>query len=369
MTKSVAVLYKQSKTGKTQSWEIQVEDNKYRSISGEVGGKLTVGAWTICDGKNIGRANETTPEEQALAEAEAKATKKCDGGYGLSSITKNTAKFFEPMLAKEWKDLKDKLVYPVYVQPKLDGMRCIITKDGMTSRNGKAIVSAPHIFEALNKFFEQYPDMILDGELYNHSLKADFNKIMSLAKKTKPTADELVESEKMIEYHCYDMFFVNEPKAMFTHRTECIKSIVDGGKYLKKVPTLSAFDEKEVDKLHAAFCEAGYEGSIIRTIHSVYENKRSKFLLKRKDFMDSEYTILDVIEGVGGRTGTAGSMVFKNKDGREFNSNIKGDFEYLAELWNDRKNLIGKLATIKYFNLTPDNVPRFPFVIAIRDYE
>ena len=100
-----------------------------------------------------------------------------------------------------------------------------------------------------------------------------------------------------------------------------------------------------------------------------YENKRSSTLLKRKDFIDEEYTMLGYEEGKGNRSGTIKHLKFKNKDGKEFNSNVKGTFEYLTELLEQADELIGKQATIKYFNLTPDGVPRFPYVIAIRDYE
>ena len=100
-----------------------------------------------------------------------------------------------------------------------------------------------------------------------------------------------------------------------------------------------------------------------------YENKRSPRLLKRKEFIDEEYTILGYEEGEGNRTGTIKHFKFKNKEGREFSSNVKGTFEYLTKLLKTADTLIGKEATIKYFNLTPDGVPRFPYVIAIRDYE
>ena len=85
--------------------------------------------------------------------------------------------------------------------------------------------------------------------------------------------------------------------------------------------------------------------------------------------MDEEFKIVDIVEGIGNRSGTAGFMSFLNKDGIPFKSNIKGSFEYLGELLKNKKALIGKLATIKYFNLTPDGIPRFPFVTSIRDYE
>jgi DNA ligase 1 len=106
----------------------------------------------------------------------------------------------------------------------------------------------------------------------------------------------------------------------------------------------------------------GYEGQMLRT-GGLYENKRSKYLLKHKSFVDEEYTILDICEGEGNRTGTCGYMVFNTKDGKRFKSNVKGTFAETAEMLKNKDFLIGKEATIKYFNLTPDGIPRFPYVI------
>jgi ATP-dependent DNA ligase len=115
--------------------------------------------------------------------------------------------------------------------------------------------------------------------------------------------------------------------------------------------------------------EEGYEGQMTRT-NSNYENKRSKTLLKRKEFSDDEFEILAVNEGTGKLAGRVGNMLFKSKSGHEFNSTVNGTQEYLDELWLQRDELIGKFATIKYFNLTPDTeIPRFPKVISIRDFE
>ena len=114
--------------------------------------------------------------------------------------------------------------------------------------------------------------------------------------------------------------------------------------------------------------ETGYEGQMVR-LDSIYENKRSKSLLKRKEFRDEEFQILDVIEGDGNKSGMAASMLLCNDRDQKFNSNIKGDRTYLRELLKNKDSLIGKRATVKYFNLTPDGIPRFPYVIAIRDYE
>ena len=89
--------------------------------------------------------------------------------------------------------------------------------------------------------------------------------------------------------------------------------------------------------------------------------------MKIKEFVDREYEILGVGEGVGNRKGTVGFMSFKTDEGISFNSNVKGNFDYLREVWGNKDSLIGKLATIKYFNLSNDMVPRFPYVINIRD--
>jgi len=134
------------------------------------------------------------------------------------------------------------------------------------------------------------------------------------------------------------------------------------------VQTTDVEDMTQLDELYEDYLEEGFEGQMVR-IDGAYENKRSSLLLKRKEFIDEEYTILGYEEGEGNRTGTLKHLKFKNKTGKEFNSNIKGSFKYLSGLFNDADNLIGKEATIKYFNLTPDGVPRFPYVTAIRDYE
>ena len=92
-------------------------------------------------------------------------------------------------------------------------------------------------------------------------------------------------------------------------------------------------------------------------------------MLKRKEFIDEEFEVIDIEEGSGNRTGTVKHLVCKNKDGKIFNSNVKGNFDYLEEILKNKKDYIGKLATIKFFQYTPDGVPRFPYAIGFRDYE
>jgi DNA ligase-1 len=359
-------IYKKTKTGATQEWTIEVSDNKYRTHSGQCGGIITTNSWTIVYGKNEGKTNGTTDNEQALKEAIAKRTKKLESGYFENIKHINKTQYFEPMLATKWEDSKDKITYPIFSQPKLDGIRCIVTKDGMFSRNGKPIISAPHIRESLSEVFDVYPELILDGELYADKFANDFNKIVSLVKKTKPTDTDLKESEKNIQYWIYD---IPSEDQNFGERCYALDKLFDDYLYEFEqhcvlVETADCNNENDVMELYGFYVEAGFEGQMLR-LDKKYENKRSKSLMKHKSFIDEEYTILDIVEGEGNRTGTAGYMVFETENGDRFKSNVKGTWEETAEMLKNKKKLIGKQATIKYFNLTPAGIPRFPYVTNI----
>ena len=211
---------------------------------------------------------------------------------------------------------------------------------------------------------------MLDGELYCDKLNNDFNKICSLVKKTKPTDEDLKESANTIEYWIYDApkIGIYSENDLFSERMNLANNLLKNIDKIKMVETKTCSNVVALNVLYEEYLEAGYEGQMVR-VNTSYENKRSKYLLKRKEFIDEEYVIFNIVEGVGNRAGTAGFMEFHNKNGKLFKCNIKGTFEYLAQILKDKNNLIGKKATVKYFNLTPDQKPRFGYVISIRDYE
>ena len=358
-------LYQRAANQKVNTFQVETQGNLYRTITGFEDGIKTKSAWTECFGKNIGKANETSDVEQARKEAEALHRKKLELGFFENINDIDSSTLFKPMLAVDYNDYKDKIKYPIYVQPKLDGIRCIVRKDGMWSRNGKAIISAPHIFENIKHLFDEDPNLIVDGELYIHSNNNDFNTICSLVKKTKPTENDLAESARLIEYWVYDVPSHDGP---FDRRKVSLYKF-HGIDKVKMVFTTIINDEEKLKEQYGNYMSQGFEGLMIRVGKGEYENKRSKNLLKYKEFHDSEYTILEVHEGKGRLQGKVGQMLFKNKDGKEFYSTVNGTEEYLTELWEQKDQLIGQQATIKYFELTVDNVPRFPKVISIRNYE
>jgi DNA ligase-1 len=319
-------LMKRRSDGRIQEWSIEVLADAFRVTSGEQNGKQIVNNWTYCKGKNTGKSNETTDEIQAMAEAQAKWNKKLKGEYSTSLDSVDSIGFHKAMLAKVWGDYENDIAFPLYTQPKLDGIRCIADKNGLKTRTGKEITAVPHIKESLESFFEKFPDAVLDGELYCDKFDNDFNAICSIVRKSKLTEEDK-ETAKIIEYHVYDT--INEN--VFSERNKFVAQNCENINYVEVVETQLVGSKSELD--------------------------------------DSEYTILGYKEGIGNRAGTIGHFVFETENSISFHSNVKGSREYISDLLKQGDSLIGKTATIKYFNLTPNGVPRFPYVIAIRDYE
>jgi len=362
-------LYARSSKGAILEWSIEVADSFqcYRTVHGQVNGKLQISKWFTVKAMNVGRANERSVMEQVIAEATSKWNKKKATGYYESMGDIDTLSYIEPMLADDWKARQDKITFPVYCQPKLDGMRAIITREGAKSRNGKPWNTIPHILKSLEPVFDKYPDLVLDGELYNHEYKDDFNAISSLVKKTKPTEEDLIESAGKVEFWWYD---IADAASDFENRYERLTEITYefqlAHKKILKVDTIFATSKEKLDAAYENWLNEGYEGQMVR-VNASYAFKRSSNLLKRKEFITKEYKIIHIGEGNGNKSGMAGYMILEREDGVQFNSNIKGNRAFLTELLKTANQYIGKYAICKFFNLTPDGIPRFPYVIGFRD--
>jgi len=369
----MTTLYKRNKNNnKIQVWSIEVhKDGKYRTSEGYQDGKITTNDWTVCSPKNVGKKSETSAYEQALSEAQSKIVKKQENAY--TENIKNidvVDMYFEPMLAAKYESYNE----PVISQPKLDGIRNVTKASGSFTRQGKPQLAIPHIFESLKPLFESYPDLVIDGELYNHDLRDDFNQITSIARKQKPDALDLANSRKMIQFHVYDVCFLDMPNASLEYRIAFIEDVIAQYEFIVVVDTQIADSQERLDELYAEYMLQGFEGQMIRKIGSSYENKRSKNLLKRKQFIDEEFEIVDINEGVGNWSGKAKTIMFKKTDGTTFSGGVKGNMTYCTELLKNKDQHIGKQATVRFQEYTKDengneNVPRFGVMYGIRDYE
>ena len=344
-------LYKFDTKKKLRVWYMEIDGDRYRTIAGLDGGSLVESEWTVAEPTNVGRANERSAEQQAQFEVEAAYTHKLTREYHTTpEAAKGGAHFFKPMLAKEYK--ADKFT-PGYAQPKLDGVRCIATAEGLFSRQGKPIVSCPHIEEALRPVFANHAALVLDGELYNHALKDNFNELISLIRKTKLNDEQFAATRAHVQYHVYD---VPSMAAAFKVRDRFARNL-PASKCVRPVDTHNVESVETFDRLPAG-SSAPQEAHPPCRAAPHCEQKRSKALLKRKDFMDDEFEVVAIEEGKGNWSGLAKRVVCKLPDGRTFGAGIRGTQERAKQLLMEAH----KVVTVRYFALTPDGIPRFPVV-------
>ena len=272
---------------------------------------------------------------------------------------------------------------PTYIQPKLDGVRCVIQAEGLMpyhdsnpvshgfvvkaySRTGKEWKNIEHILDELHPFFAKNRNVILDGELYNHDLRDNFEKIISLVRKTKPTDEDRLEASKLTQFHCYDIIDEELP---FDQRIEFVtESLMLLGDSIYIVDTEMVFREDDAKVYHARNLDKGYEGSIVRT-NDTYACKRSHNLRKFKDFHDAEATLTGWVEGKGKRIGTIGKFTAVDSEGNEFGMPVMDKFKFLQDNFKKMQGYVGKTATFTYFERTKANSYRHPLFKCIRNYE
>lgn len=357
----MVTLYKKDSSNKIRILNLWAEGAIFKRESGIIDGKL-VPESTLCKGKNIGKSNETTPEEQAISDMNSKITEKLKKGeyFKTKKEAEESGEVILPMLAQDYKKFSKKIDWKkdVFVQPKFDGMRCFaIVKNGevkLISRENTDIIvqhsgSMNHLLPELGKL----ADGIYDGELYAHGYT--FQENMKLIKKYRKG-----ESEN-VKLYCYD--FVS-PLTYWKRRNYIIiaNKITDA---IQLVETQSILGEKDLNVYHSKFLEEGYEGTIIRHSDEGYElNKRSYNLLKYKDFIDIALKIVDVIP-MEARP-KQGKVVCEMPDGRTFPANLKFSHAVREEMLLNKEDYIGQTGEIRFFEYTDSGLPRFPVCVGFR---
>jgi len=283
----------------------------------------------------------------------------------------------KPMLAYPVSDKPIDYGNKISIQPKLDGVRCVIQYEKHInksenrvvaySRTGKEWKNIYHILYDLVPFFEKHPNVILDGELYNHDLRDNFEKIISLVRKTKPTDQDRLDARELTQFHCYDII---DETLTFEERNYFIIKQVPTSYCVKHLKTFGVSGESGARAHHKTNLLMGYEGSIVRT-NDTYQCKRSHNLRKFKDFSDAEATIVGFVEGKGKRKGTLGKFIMEDSDGNMFGCPPGKGYNYkdLSNLLHRAPHYIGATATFTYFERTKANSYRHPLFKAIRDYE
>ena len=376
----IPTIYGVEKNGKIKVWTARIhrdELNGYATAEieyGQLDGKKQTTTREYTEGKNLGKKNETTPLQQCLSETRRKWQDKMEKeGYSLvipnseTETETGTNKVF-PMLAHTYeptttKNKKNGIVFPCYVQPKLDGLRCICYlncgKVVAQSRTGAYFESVEHICAELRPVFIQNPSLILDGELYTADMP--FEELAGLIKRKTSNAADV----QRIKYHIYDIVVDGVP---YSERHDRIVQILNGTKcHLEVVDTRLIHTLGEFRQAFGEYVASGYEGIMLRNADGMYcQNYRSHDLQKYKEFVESEYPIVGFKEAAGRDAGTV-VWVCATAEEREFSVRPRGTQEQRRQWFQDGHKYLGKLLTVIYQELSELNVPRFPVGKAIRD--
>jgi len=369
-------LYGATKTDANYEWTVTVEQSEETNKKGQsigkihitrglLDGKKTTTTTVIKVGKNIGKVNETTPVEQAISEAESKRNKKLDDGYALS-IEESRSKFdvqLKPMLAQSYDKHATKITYPCYVQPKLDGIRCLARRKGesitLLSRQGKVLDLVPHINEALLRILED--GECADGELYVHGW--EFQRVISAIKKTS-------EDTPLIEYHIYDFPDMKNKDTPFYKRFRGTRKrqIVESNSKVQCVDTRLVHNIEELFQYEEQAVSKNYEGIMARNGEGLYLfGYRSYDLQKVKRFEDAEFKIVAVTDGISIEENCA-IFTCLTEDGQEFSVRPIGTHDERKMMFENKDTYLGCWLTVKFQGRSNENVPRFPVGLRIREH-
>ena len=370
MNKTYDTIYSKDSKGNIRVWFMEQSDSRYRTTAGLLDGERVTSEWSHAECKNAGKSNGTSAIEQATAEIEAKYKKQLKTGYHQNMEHVDLIQYVEPMLAEKYKEQQKKVNFAEQnwgMQCKFNGNRCVATKEGLFTRKGEKYVSVPHIENALDPFFVQYPDAVLDGELFNNDLRQQLNEITKIIRKTKHIeASDFAKSEQLVKFYIYDGYNFSTGKAGFlgadsdySKRKNWIdNNVIPISAYLVGVGTELVKSEDHMNKLFQKLLSDQQEGGILRRMDAPYEHKRSKSLLKVKSEDDDDGIIQNITDGDGNWKGAATNVTLKWKD-KTFDAVFKGSYETRVEILKSKTDWIGKKVTFLYMGLTGLGTPQY----------
>lgn len=347
--------------GKIRIWMCWAEGSEVIVSHGLKDGKFTAKRYTA-EAKNVGRANETTPEQQALLEVEAKVVKQLKSGYFRTEEEAKNYVPFTPMKAQNYKDFAHKVVYPCYMQKKLNGQRLMIDKNGIAwSKQGEPLELPDHWVGVREMAIamggldgEVYAGLVSDGGLSLQDIISAFRKKN--------------ENTHKLKFYVYDIPDEKWDQITRTAKLEMFETL-SKSENVVIVSSECVESEYEAGILYNEWVEAGYEGAVYRMFDGLYEfGKRSYFLIKRKPRLDAEakvigYTldknnepVFDVVAVNGEQTDAQFKLKMKIPEkGTNYRRKENAD------------SLIGQHITYEYEELSDENVPLKPVGIAPRD--
>jgi len=347
-------LYAKNKNGVWKEWKISVKtENNIPTIEiqhGQLGGKLITETQAITKEKR----GYDTLWDQAVFTAQSKWNHKHNRENYRPTMDEETSTKISPMLAKTFENGRH-LKFPLYIQPKIDGLRCLASIGGLYSRTGCPFLGLLSIRNDLKKYFEKNEGCVVDGELYSDEMP--FEELSGYCRRHKT-----IPSGKKVVFHVFDV--ITPDDMGFEDRLSFFPKETEN---IRLVPTREIEGQGEIEPNLKQFIKNGYEGIILRNKNGAYRvGHRSWDLQKYKLFQEDEFIITGFTEGTGREKGLV-IWECQTKEGKTFHVRPEGEHETRKEMFKKAGSCIGKKLTVVFQEYTKDQIPRFPVAKAIRE--
>lgn len=350
----MTTLYKTNKNKSIQQWSITVDGPVFTCTYGQLGGKLQSQS-TTCTPRNIGRSNETTPEQQAQLEADALIAKKLKSGYSYDQSGPVTVQL--PMKVKSYQDQLHNVKFPCISTPKLNGVNAIFKRvdDTLTiySRGGEVYPTVPHLEQLVHKAMDLFKSDELNGELYIHG--EHLQDIQSAVKKPKELSQKL----------SFCIFDIADSKDLFFTRATLMSNIsnfrIDSHPAVWAIANHICNSHEDIESHYNQCMASNLEGTVIKNFDGLYQhNVRSSDQFKYKKAQSKEFLITSF------ELDKNDLPVFVLQcDAGTFKAKPKGTKDFWAQF--NPADYIDHWATVEFETYSRDGIPLKPIFISLRD--
>lgn len=349
-------LFKKTKTGAIQQWSVFAENEVITVEQGQVNGKFQQYK-TVCEGKNLGRSNETSPSEQAILEAESKHAKQIKSGYVEDPSGEVVINL--PMKVSVYQGKEHKIEDEFYISPKLNGVNgTYLRVDGelfLKSRGGEDYPVIPHHRQEVLTLMGLIGTDEINGEVYKHG--EHLQDIQSATKKHNDLTPQL-------QFWIFDL--PEFSKETYQERAKILSDAFDSSDcfdFIRMVPIIKSKDKEEIQKTHDFCVKQGYEGLIIRNPGGMYRhNVRSSEVFKLKEQLDAEFKC------IGYKVDKNGHPVLEliTSNGEHFWAKPEGDAKRKENILDNISDWVGSWVKVRYEQLSKLGKPQKPIAECLR---
>ena len=353
---TLPTLFKKAKTGAIVYCRITTDGSKITVETGQVGTENPVFHETICEIKNVGKANESTAEEQADTEALAKHVKKIKSGYVTDESGETSVRL--PMKVKVYQNQLKNVDFPCYESPKLNGVNFTVRLDGInltaSSRGGEPYTVPAHQIDDIIEIMTTYALEELNGEQYIHGMHLQDIQ----AAVTKPNADT-----PNLVFSIFDIPSMGQKP--YSDRIVILNNIADTFEctHVSVVPIVANVQDHEtIKRLFLRDIDRGYEGSVIRNAKGLYiHNQRSSDVFKYKEAQDAEFKV------ISHKIDKLRHTVFLCESaGGNFNVKLKGTAEKRLAMAAKATEYYGQWLKVEFEVLSKAGKPTKPIGVCFR---